>query len=143
MKKLIKVFSATSLLCIALTVLSSCQKQTIEFEWTESSNLQQTEWVINRYDNTLTNISEFPSDTIFFIDAISYQINGGIARTYSLSSLDLGEEDEYQLVLKDCSSFGGDFWAWIDQFSIDEGEVNNKLFENGSDNNIVVWMERI
>jgi hypothetical protein len=125
-----------------MLALVSCRKQ-LEFQYKEASSLQQTEWVVTRYDNTLTNISEFPQDTISFIDANSYRLNGGDARTYSLRSYEVCDDNEFQLILNNCSTFGGDFWSWIDQFSIDDGELNNVLFENGADNDIVVWMQRI
>ncbi len=98
--------------------------------------------MVTRYDNTLTNNSEFPSDTLKFIDDNSYQINGGVERDYYLKSLEAGEEDEFRLYLSDCSTFGGDYGAWIDQFSIDEGDITNKLFDSG-DNEIIVWKGKV
>ena len=143
MKNPNRIFARISLILITLLVFSSCNKEPFEFEWTESTNLKDTEWVITRYDNTLTNLSEFPVDTLYFIDNNSYQINGGSEKDYYLQSNDSGATDEYQLNLSDCSTFGGDFWSWIDKFSIDEGELNNKLFNSSGDNDIIVWMERI
>ncbi|MCJ8292736.1 MAG: hypothetical protein HRT58_22630 [Crocinitomicaceae bacterium] len=140
MKKFNRFFLRNSFYLVTLLVLSSCNK--LEFEWTESTSLKDTEWVITRYDNTLTNNSEFPMDTLYFIDNNSYQINGGNERAYYLKSVDAGEIDEYHLRLSDCSPFGGDYGTWLDKFSIDEGEVTNKLFNSG-DNEIIVWMERI
>lgn len=140
MKNLNNNLLRNSLFLVFLLALTSCNK--LGFEWKESASLSDTEWVITRYDNTLTNISEFPSDTLRFIDDNSYQINGGVERDYFLQSLNTAEQDEYLLDLSDCSTFGGDFTAWIDQFSIDEGEVTNKLFNSG-DNEIIVWMEKI
>ena len=118
MKNPNRIFARISLILITLLVFSSCNKEPFEFEWTESTNLKDTEWVITRYDNTLTNLSEFPLDTLYFIDNNSYQINGGSEKDYYLQSNDSGATDEYQLNLSDCSTFGGDFWSWIDKFSI-------------------------
>jgi membrane-associated PAP2 superfamily phosphatase len=60
--------------------LFSCQKDkfinNLLPDYVGTDHLSQTEWIITRYDNTLTNLSEFPNDTIYFVDSEKYRING-------------------------------------------------------------------
>lgn len=148
MKYLYKKYPIILVLIGCSLLLFSCQKQTLLNDdlfpdYVNSDNLSQTEWIITRYDNTLTNLSEFPNDTIYFVDSEKYQINGGNDQEYSLSKEQDNSSSERTLNLQDCSTFGGDYWSWFDLSLISVGELNNVLFNGYNDNDIIVWMTRI
>jgi hypothetical protein len=138
-----------TLLLPALVSFSSCTK-TLEIEKSEYeyySDLSQTQWVITRYDNTLTNASETPMDTIHFLSDRTYRINQGTVGDYlygiNLTYAIEGYESTPILRLDNCVTFGGTYSAQIKQVSIKDGELNNQLFNTTDDNQIVAWLEQI
>lgn len=106
------------------------------------SHLENTKWVVTRFDNVLTNLSDFPMDTLEFITNRSYMINGGNIRSYELYSR-TAHAERFTFSLQDCSVFGGDFYTDISSILIADGMINNKLFNGQFDNDIIVWMEQI
>jgi hypothetical protein len=130
MKKNYCLFLSTLLLC---TLVMSCKKNRIK------PNLSHTNWVITRFDNTLTNLSEFPIDTIHFLDDENYQINNLTPRNYNLRK----DDNRLRLSLDDCSTFGGSYSTKLTELAIEDGQLNNQYFYTLGDNEIIVWMTRI
>lgn len=140
-------FKTLSLAALIILLLSSCIKE--RFQREDYSDFSGTIWVITRYDNTLTNQSFFPQDTIHFLDHNSYKINEGPVRDYTYyAMIDTESRNEFyqpspRLLLDDCSTFGGDYNGIVQRSNINENSINNILFERGDDHSLIVWLEKV
>ena len=64
-----------TILLLSVILFGSCNKEDrLERRFNYYDHLSGTTWVITRFDNTLTNLSEEPNDTLYFIDDITYRI---------------------------------------------------------------------
>ncbi|MDG1331138.1 MAG: hypothetical protein P8P74_02330 [Crocinitomicaceae bacterium] len=124
----------TTSTCLLL-LLSACKK--IRFK----PNLSETTWVIARYDNTQTNSSEFPMDTIYFLDNENYRINSLTPRTYRLAK----KGKRFRLYINDFSTFSGDYYTHITSATINEGDVSDLGVHPwaGGGPRYYIWMTRI
>lgn len=136
-------------LTVALFSFSSCKKDIQEIDFEYFNDFSGSKWVIIQYDNTLTNLSTFPQDTIHFIDNDNYQINDGPIREYYYR-IYKPDNNEFQsqsfppeLMLFNCTTFGGDYYAAIDRENINDNELNNILFRRSAEHSVIVWLERI
>ena len=135
-----------TILLVSVLLLSSCNKEDrLERRFNYYDHLSGTTWVITRFDNTLTNLSEEPNDTLYFIDDITYRINNGTSRAYELRRNKDFSDDRYDptLELFECTTLGGDYYGYPSFKNIEDGELNNILFDTPGDNQVIVWMQKI
>jgi hypothetical protein len=107
-----------------------------------SNDLIGTKWVLTKYVSAFA--TESPNDTIEFVSANRYTINGGAVRTYQLSSSP--NSTNYQLSLYFFFPFGGSHYtSQVGHYFIEDGEVNNVDFIDNQNINTTIkaWFVRI
>ena len=143
MKKTYHLLSIVVFAALISTLLSSC-KQGSPFESESvSDEIVESKWVITRYDNTLTNQSFFPNDTLHFVNKSEYTINDGSSQPFTYIKHVGVEADSRMLTIENCASFGGTYWASFDANFIHEDQISNLLFNGNNGNDIIVWLERV
>lgn len=132
-----------SVLLIFVT-LNSCKKNGISLESEDvTSEIVGSKWVITRYDNTLTNQSFFPNDTLHFTTQNEYTVNNGSTSDYSyVEYVDLYANSRV-LTLENCAVFGGTYSTSLTSDLIMEDEIGNLLFNAVNGNDLIVWLERV
>lgn len=144
MKKRYQILSNIVCAFLLITAITSCNKQDPFFETENiSAEIVESKWVITRYDNTLTNQSFFPNDTLHFISSNEYTLNDGSLQTYTYVEHVGIAADARVLTIENCASFGGTYWASFESNFLAEDQIGNLLFNGYNDNDIVVWLERV
>ena len=92
-----------------------------------NTTLSGTTWVLTKYVSSFA--TEYPNDTIHFIDNNTYSVNNGGDRPYTLSSIP--SSTNYELTLSYFFPFGGSSYsANVGYYFVDDGEINNVEFTN-------------
>jgi hypothetical protein len=149
-------------------ILSSCEKNepqplyTYELETVDSTAWQDqyadggtvtavgnqtnviagTKWVLTKYVTAFA--TEYPNDTIDFIDNNHYVLNSNAERTYQLSSIP--SSTNYDLQLNYFMPFGGSqYSADVGYYFVEDGEMNNTQFRDiqNTSKTIRAWFEKI
>ncbi len=104
------------------------------------SDLSGTTWVITRYDVFDNSTPIFPNDTLHFTSDVTYTINGSASKDYWLDDY----WGEYYLTLEECTTLGGKYRGSFNYTAIEDGEINNAVFEQiGGDHDVILWMEKL
>jgi hypothetical protein len=112
---------------------------------TESTNnkLFKTKWILKKYVSGFS--TEYPNDTIEFINNSEYKINNsGLIRTYVLSKA--SSTTNYDLQLNYFSSIGGShYYGQVGYYFVEDGEINGIAFIDvyNQSTKIKVWMIKI
>ncbi len=112
---------------------------------TESNNniLYKTKWILKKYVSGFS--TEYPNDTIEFINNTEYKINNsGLIRTYVLSKA--SSTTNYDLQLNYFSSIGGShYYGQVGYYFVEDIEINGVTFVDVYNQSIKikVWMTKI
>jgi len=112
---------------------------------TESTNnkLFKTKWILKKYVSGFS--TEYPNDTIEFINNSEYKINNsGLIRTYVLSKA--SSTTNYDLQLNYFSSIGGShYYGQVGYYFVEDAEINGIAFIDVYNQSIKikVWMIKI
>ena len=105
--------------------------------------LYKTKWVLKKYVSGFS--TEYPNDTIEFINNTEYKINNsGLIRTYVLSKTT--STTNYDLQLNYFSSIGGShYYGQVGYYFVEDGEINGIAFIDvySQSIKIKVWMIKI
>lgn len=116
--------------------MTSCKKNQ-----NDSEILSDSKWVVTRYDVVETNSSNIISDTITFLDATKYQLNG---ESYDYSIGDYSGNDNYILQLDNFVILNGTSSGTITKGSLEAGAINGVKFTRSSDSEeFFIWMEKV
>ena len=160
----------TTLIITAFIFLLSCKKETIEPNYievqdnivdttawnsdysnggtlptnttTQNNDLVGTYWVLTKIITAFS--TEYPNDTIYFVDDIHYTLNNGAVRNYQLSNLPAS--NNLSLTLYYFSPFGGSHYSGqISQYYNTDGEMNNIEFEDIQNTSTInkAWLIKI
>jgi len=92
---------------------------------TFTNDLIGTTWVLTKIVSAFA--TEYPNDTIYFLDNTHYTLNNGAVRNYQFSSLP--SSSNFDLSLYYFAPFGGSHYSGqVGQYFIDDGEINNVEF---------------
>jgi len=158
------------LITITILVFTSCEKQLIEPNYVEVSEAEvdttswnsgytnggtlpngggtftngliETTWVLTKIVSAFA--TEFPDDTIYFVDNTHYTLNNGAVRNYQLSQLP--NSSNFDLSLYYFAPFGGSQYSGqVGQYFIDDAEINNVEFTDIQNPSTVTraWFEKI
>lgn len=108
----------------------------------QTNVISGTRWVLTKYVTAFA--TEYPNDTIDFIDNTHYILNTNAERTYQLSSIP--SSTNYDLQLNYFYPFGGSHYsAEVGYYFVDDGEINNAEFRDiqNSSKTIRAWFEKI
>ncbi|MFT5823888.1 MAG: hypothetical protein ACI8ZM_005153 [Crocinitomix sp.] len=139
--------NALKFLPIIIVLFSACQKEPFPpiavFENENYSDLiVNSKWLVTRYDNIETGNIYEPNDTLWFSSDSTYSINGGDLRAYSL--LGAYYDNQLQITLRDCYTFGGSYRGLILKTFAQDEEINNVRMNNlYVEDELAVWLERI
>lgn len=125
-----------------LVILLCCGCKKNRCEDSNSNILSGTRWLVTRFDNTWTNNSEFPSDTIHFVSTNRYRINQFSEQDYHLKDY-CENENSFGFKMYNCNTFGGTVWVNVNRSFIRDGELQNVYMQGQADNDIIVWMEKL
>jgi len=112
---------------------------------TSSNNnkLYKTKWILRKYVSGFS--TEYPNDTIEFINNNEYKINNsGLIRTYVLSKAT--STTNYDLQLNYFSSIGGShYYGQVGYYFVEDGEINGITFVDVYKESIKIkiWMVKI
>lgn len=106
------------------------------------NDLVGTTWVLTKIVSAFA--TEYPNDTIYFVDNTHYTLNNGAVRNYQLSSLP--SSSNFDLSLYYFAPFGGSHYSGqVGQHFIDDAEINNVEFTDIQNPSTVTraWLEKI
>ena len=111
---------------------------------TATNDLIGTKWVLTKYVTAFA--TEYPNDTLDFVSANTYTLNGGAVRTYQLSSIP--SSTNFNLSLYFFFPFGGSHYTAnnIGQTFIQDWQINLAIFsddQNTTQQNIRAWFTRL
>ncbi len=109
---------------------------------TATNDLVGTKWVLTKYVSAFA--TEYPYDTLDFVSANTYTLNGGAVRTYQLSSIPASTN--YSLGLYFFFPFGGSHYSGdVGGMFVQDGEINNTEFTDNqnSSSTIRAWFVKI
>ena len=157
------------LLFSSLVMFSSCKKDDDDYQFTyqepedvDTSNWQDdftsagtipnntssdkpivgTKWVLIKVVTAFA--TEYPNDTIHFVNASKYTINGGAERGYTLSSIP--SSTNYELSFYYFTPFNGSHYSGnVGYYFVEDGEMNNVEFHNiqNTTSTIRAWFKKI
>lgn len=107
-----------------------------------SNNLVNTTWILIKITSAFS--TTYPNDTIYFVDNTHYTLNGGAIRNYQINNI-IGSTNR-ELSLYYFAPFGGSHYSGQIGFNfINDGELNNILFEDMQNQNSIVraWLIKI
>jgi hypothetical protein len=108
----------------------------------DTSLLAGSKWVLIKYVSAFA--TEYPNDTIDFVDETHYTINGGAESNYILA--DVPATTNYDLTFYYFFPFGGSHYsAQVSEMIMIDGELNNVEFEDtqNSSTTIRAWFVKI
>jgi hypothetical protein len=168
MKTRKKLFLITVILVLIMLITCSCTKQepiqkeevkteetttSWEDEYSDGGTLDGgstgienpligTKWVLTKMVSAFA--TEYPNDTITFVDNDDYTYNTSAVRPYSLSVLP--SSTNFELTLYYFAPFGGSHYGGqVGQFFVEDGEINNAEFINLQDESATIraWFVKI
>lgn len=101
-----------------------------------------TEWVLTKVVSSFA--SEYPNDTIKFVDNTHYTLNDGAVRNYQLSNITGSTNKDLSLYF--FAPFGGSHYSGqLGMYFSEDGKINNVEFEdiNNSTTTIKAWFIKI
>lgn len=168
MKDRKQLFLVTLILIIILLFACSCKKQepidkeearteevttSWEDEYSDGGTLDGgstgqenpvigTKWVLTKMVSAFA--TEYPNDTITFVDNDDYTYNTSAVRPYSLAIIP--SSTNYELTFYYFAPFGGSHYSGqVGQFFVNDGEINNVEFANLQDESATIraWFVKI
>jgi hypothetical protein len=109
---------------------------------TSTNDLVGTKWVLTKYVSAFA--TEYPNDTLDFVSANTYTLNGGAVRTYQLASIP--SSTNFNLSLYFFFPFGGSHYSGdVGGMFVQDGEINNSEFQDiqNSSSTIRAWFMKI
>lgn len=109
---------------------------------TNTNPIIGTKWVLTKYITGFG--TQYPNDTLEFISATKYKINGGIERTYNVAAV-TGSTNK-TLTLNFFYPFNGsNYSAAVGAYFVQDGFINNAMFTDlqNSSVHITAWFKKI
>jgi len=106
------------------------------------NDLIGTRWVLTKVVSAFA--TEFPNDTIDFVDGTHYTLNNGAVRNYQLSIITSSTNKDISLYY--FALFGGSHYSGqVGQYFVGDGEINNVEFEDiqNPSSTIRAWLIKI
>lgn len=137
---------------IIMIILLSCNKEVLDDGYSRggttpiindtTNTLINTKWVLTKVVSGFS--SEYPNDTIYFINNTEYTVNNRISRNYNLGYI--SNSNNMNLSLYFFHPFGGSHYSGqIGKYFIDDGEINNIEFKDIQNTSSIrrAWFKKI
>lgn len=106
------------------------------------NDLIGTKWVLTKVVSAFA--TEFPNDTIDFVDGTHYTVNNGAVRNYQLSNIPSSTNKDLSLYY--FAPFGGSHYSGqVGLYFVNDGAINNVEFEDiqNPSSTIRAWLIKI
>lgn len=107
-----------------------------------TNDLVGTQWVLTKLVSAFA--TEYPNDTLTFVDNTHYTLNNGAVRNYQLSNIPNSNNKDLSLYF--FAPFGGSHYSGqVGLYFVDDGEINNVEFEDIQDQSTTIraWFQKL
>lgn len=109
----------------------------------ETLNLTGTKWILSKW--TLGFITEYPNDTIEFVNKNYYKVNDLAVRTYTISNITGSTNKSLTFNYFYPLNGSGTYTGQVGHFFIEDGVINGGEFHDNQNTSLVykIWMVKL